>query len=50
MSNPQVELHISGYGVVTLELDGDKRQFHLLKSRAWYASRPDLLGKSAAAR
>lgn len=33
-----------------LELDGDKRQFHLLKSRAWYASRPDLLGKSAAAR
>lgn len=24
MSNPQVELHIAGYGVVTLELDQDK--------------------------
>lgn len=24
MSNPQVELHITGYGVVTLELDQDK--------------------------
>ncbi len=24
MSNPQVELHIAGYGVITLELDQDK--------------------------
>jgi peptidyl-prolyl cis-trans isomerase B (cyclophilin B) len=24
MSNPQVELHITGYGVITLELDQDK--------------------------
>jgi len=24
MSNPQVELHVAGYGVVTLELDQDK--------------------------
>jgi peptidyl-prolyl cis-trans isomerase B (cyclophilin B) len=24
MSNPQVELHITGYGVITLELDADK--------------------------
>jgi peptidyl-prolyl cis-trans isomerase B (cyclophilin B) len=24
MSNPQVELHIAGYGVITLELDADK--------------------------
>jgi peptidyl-prolyl cis-trans isomerase B (cyclophilin B) len=24
MSNPQVELHIPGYGVITLELDADK--------------------------
>jgi peptidyl-prolyl cis-trans isomerase B (cyclophilin B) len=24
MSNPQVELHIAGYGVITLELDGEK--------------------------
>jgi peptidyl-prolyl cis-trans isomerase B (cyclophilin B) len=24
MSNPQVELHIAGYGVITLELDKDK--------------------------
>jgi peptidyl-prolyl cis-trans isomerase B (cyclophilin B) len=24
MSNPQVELHITGYGIVTLELDQDK--------------------------
>ena len=24
MSNPQVELHVTGYGVVTLELDQDK--------------------------
>ncbi|MBX9936048.1 MAG: peptidylprolyl isomerase, partial [Burkholderiaceae bacterium] len=24
MSNPQVELHIANYGVITLELDADK--------------------------
>lgn len=24
MSNPQVELHVTGYGVITLELDQDK--------------------------
>jgi len=24
MSNPQVELHVAGYGVITLELDADK--------------------------
>ena len=24
MSHPQVELHIAGYGVITLELDGEK--------------------------
>ena len=24
MSNPQVELHITGYGVITLELDAEK--------------------------
>ena len=24
MSNPKVELHIAGYGVITLELDADK--------------------------
>jgi peptidyl-prolyl cis-trans isomerase B (cyclophilin B) len=24
MSNPQVELHVSGYGVITIELDADK--------------------------
>ena len=24
MSNPQVELHVTGYGVITLELDADK--------------------------
>ena len=24
MSNPQVELHVAGYGVITLELDQDK--------------------------
>jgi len=24
MSNPQVELHIAGHGVITLELDQDK--------------------------
>ena len=24
MSNPQVELHIAGYGVITLELDAAK--------------------------
>jgi|GEM_PF-3327315 Peptidyl-prolyl cis-trans isomerase (rotamase) - cyclophilin family len=24
MSNPRVELHIAGYGTITLELDADK--------------------------
>lgn len=28
MSNPQVELHISSYGVITLELDKDKPPRH----------------------